>query len=113
MQNGKYDMMEKINMGCVFVLAKQCEKCGEKISFAVFMKQKNFNKLTCPYCEAHLRPTGKSKLFFTIFCIVPLIALPNIFQRSLIPLVIWILCCIFVVQPIIYQYEINQSDEQL
>lgn len=92
------------------MFAKQCKNCEKEIPFTIFMKQKHVNKLICPHCGTQLRPTGRSKFFFSIFCIVPLIALPNIFQQSWIPLVVWIICCIFVVQPIVYQYEADLSN---
>lgn len=97
-------MEEKIDEVYI-VFAKRCKSCNEQFSFYYLMKEGGFNNVACPHCKANLKPTIFSKIGFAFLCIVPLIVI----QDSWGLIIGWIISCIFLLQPIVYRYEVKKE----
>lgn len=101
-----YGIMKEKTYGVFPMFAKRCKNCNESFSFYYLMKKGSFNDVVCPNCKANLKPTIVSKLAFAFVCIIPLLVIKDSSWGLIIG---WIISCIFLLQPIVYQYGVRKE----
>lgn len=87
---------------------RRCIYCNREIEIKYLLKQKDINKIKCPYCTKELKVNKISKLFAdsTLILISALIIIfPIRYITKFSFIALWVILFIDLIRPLFYSYE--------
>ncbi|ATH92521.1 hypothetical protein COP00_07715 [Bacillus glycinifermentans] len=92
----------------------KCPICRKPFTFREKYQLTKTKTPTCPKCKNTLKETTVSKLLFGLIFILPIVYFMSIFGEwdSILKwfyLFIWIVFCLFILQPVLYRYDKTKS----